>query len=149
MGFVQTLPERTILDEIQRAPELFTSIKANVDQNRQPGRFILTGSAMIQRDIQDIANIRNLDSLPILLSLAASQTARLFNATDLASPFAISRPTIREYLVLLEQIFLIEQLQPWHSNRLSRLIKTPKLHLTDTGLACSLLGINSRNLWQD
>jgi hypothetical protein len=241
VGFVQTLPEKVILDEIQRAPELFTSIKASVDQNRQPGRFILTGSAnvmllpkladslagrmeilrlrplaryeiageksaffqqlfqsdlseainangisrlgasladiicqggypaaiarrtekrrtnwyrdystaLIQRDIRDISNIRNLDSLPKLLSLAASQTARLFNATDLAAPFAISRPTIREYLALLEQIFLIEQLQPWHSNRLSRLVKTPKLHLSDTGLASALLGINSQNLWQD
>src|SRR5690606_13882973 len=84
-------------------------------------------TALIQRDIRDIANIRNLDSLPKLLALAASQTARLFNASDLAAPFAISRPTIREYLTLLEQIFLIEQLQPWHSNHLSRLIKTPKL----------------------
>jgi len=241
VGFVHTLPVKVILDEIQRVPELFTSIKASVDQNRRPGRFILTGSAnvlllpkladslagrmeilrlrplahceiagkrptflqqlfqadftkaiqaeeltrlgesladticqggypaaiirstekrrsnwyrdystaLIQRDIQDIANIRNLDSLPKLLTLAASQTARLFNATDLAAPFAISRPTIREYLALLEQIFLLEQLQPWHSNRLSRLIKTPKLHLSDTGLACALLGIRSQNLWQD
>ena len=82
-------------------------------------------------------------------SLAASQTARLFNASDLASPFSISRPTIREYLALLEQIFLIEQLQPWHSNRLSRLIKTPKIHLSDTGLTSALLGVNSQTLWQD
>jgi predicted AAA+ superfamily ATPase len=81
--------------------------------------------------------------------LAAGQTARLFVASELASPFSISRPTIREYLALLEQIFLIEQLQPWHSNRLSRLIKTPKLHLSDTGLACALLGVNSETLWQD
>lgn len=241
VGFVQTLPDKVILDEIQHAPALFTSIKANIDQNRQPGRFILTGSAnvlllpkladslagrmeilrlrplarceiadqkpsffqqlfladfsaavrrdsfsrlgesladiicqggypaaiardtekrraswyrdystaLIQRDIRDIANIKNLDSLPKLLALSASQTARLFNTTDLAAPFAISRPTIRDYLALLEQIFLIEQLQPWHSNRLSRLIKTPKLHLADTGLACALLGINSQSLWQD
>lgn len=241
VGFVESLPELTILDEIQRAPELFTSIKASVDRNRKPGRFILTGSAnvlllpqladslagrmeiihlrplarceitgqkptfidqlfsadfgsdsnqnayprlgesladilcqggypaaiardsakrrtvwyrdyiatIIQRDVQDVASIRNLDVLPRLLTLAASQTARLFNATDLASPFALSRPTIREYLTVLEQIFLIEQLQPWHANRLSRLIKTPKLHLTDTGLACALLGVNSQTLWQD
>lgn len=241
VGFVQSLPEKTILDEIQRTPELFKAIKASVDKNRKPGRFILTGSAnilllpqladslagrmeiihlrplaqaeigdqepnllsqlfkadfgletnqgnyqrlgeslaeiicmggypaaitrssakrrntwyrdyittIIQRDIQDISSIRNLDILPKLLSLAASQTARLFNSADLASPFAISRPTIREYLALLEQIFLIEQLQPWHSNRLSRLIKTPKMHLTDTGLACSLMGLNSQSLWQD
>lgn len=241
VGFVQSLPEKTILDEIQRTPELFTSIKISVDQNRKPGRFILTGSAnvlllprladslagrmeiiqlrplaqcevagqkpafidqlftadfggvsnqnnyarlgqslaeticqggypaaiargtekrrgawyrdyiktIIQRDVQDIANIKNLDVLPKLLALAASQTAHLFNAADLASPFSISRPTIREYLALLEQIFLIERLEPWHSNRLSRMIKTPKMHLADTGLACSLLGVNSQNLWQD
>jgi len=241
VGFVHSLPDKTILDEIQRVPELFTSIKASVDQNRQPGRFILTGSAnvlllpkladslagrmeiihlrplacceiagvkptffaqlfnasfhteikqnsyrrlgetlannicqggypaaiarttakrqiawyrdyistIIQRDIQDIASIKNLDILPKLLALAASQTAQLFNAADLAAPFSISRPTIRDYLSLLEQIFLIEQLQPWHSNRLSRLIKTPKMHLTDTGIVCSLLGVNSKTLWQD
>ncbi|MGE8498562.1 MAG: ATP-binding protein [Pseudomonas sp.] len=241
VGFIKRLPEKVILDEIQRAPELFTSIKASVDQNRKPGRFILTGSAnvlllpkladslagrmeiihlrplaqceiagqkpafleelfradfsssaqthrfanlgesladiisrggypsaiarssekrrmswyqdyittLVQRDVRDIANIHNLDILPRLLSLAASQTARLFNSADLASPFAISRPTIANYLALLEQIFLIEQLQPWHSNRLSRLIKTPKMHLADTGLACALLGVTSKSLWQD
>ena len=240
-GFVQSLPERTILDEIQRTPDIFTAIKASVDKNRLPGRFILTGSTnvlllprladslagrmgiihlrplaqceiagqapdviaslfdanlaqayqhssfprlgaaladiictggypaaivrstprrrsawyrdyittIIQHDIQDIANIKNLDILPKLLNLAASQTARLFNAADLASPFAISRPTIREYLTLLEQVFLIEHLQPWHSNRLSRLIKTPKMHLNDTGLICALLGVTSKTLWED
>ena len=241
MGFEKGLSEKTILDEIQRVPELFTAIKARIDQDRRPGRYILTGSAnvlllprlseslagrmeiirlrplaqteiagekpvflqqlfnaeissmsnvnnyphlgkrlselvcdggypaamarstakrrsawyrdylatIIQRDVQDVAGIRNLELLPRLLSLAASQTARLFIAADLAAPFSISRPTIREYLALLEQIFLIEQLQPWYSNRLSRLIKTPKMHLADTGLACALLGINSHNLWQD
>jgi predicted AAA+ superfamily ATPase len=241
VGFVQGMPEKVIIDEIQRAPELFTSIKASVDKNRKPGRFILTGSAnvlllpqladslagrmeiihlrplagseianvkptliqqlfeadfgnnmntnrysrlgeslaeyictggypaaikrnsdkrrniwyrdyiasILQRDIKDISNIKNLEILPKLLTLSASQTARLFNASDLAAPFGISRPTIRDYLALLEQIFLIEQLQPWHSNRLSRLIKTPKMHMTDTGLACSLMGINSQSLWQD
>lgn len=246
IGFVQSLPDKVILDEVQRTPELFTAIKASIDADRQPGRFMLTGSAnvmllpkladslagrieiiplrplagaevnaggpphekpsflmqlfcgslgqsvnqgsyarlgeslaeivcqggypaaiartsakrrtswyrayittIIQRDIQDIASIRNLDILPRLLELAATQTARLFNAADLASPFSISRPTIREYLTLLEQIFLLEQLQPWHSNRLSRLIKTPKMHLTDTGLICSLMGVNAQSLWQD
>jgi len=49
---------------------------------------------------------------------------------------------LREYLALLEHIFLIEQLQPWYSSRLSRLIKAPKMHLADTGLAYSLLGVN-------
>jgi len=47
MGFIQSLPEKVILDEIQRTPELFLAIKASVDQNRKPGRFLLTGSANI------------------------------------------------------------------------------------------------------
>lgn len=241
IGFIAGCHEKTILDEIQRVPELFTAIKASVDKNRVPGRFILTGSAnvlllpnladslagrmeiitlrplaqaecageaptilkqlfdeklilgkvkgkykrlgeslgdyicqggypaaltrtsqkrrqtwyrdylttIIQRDVQDIANIRNLELLPKLLTLTATQTGHLFNISDLASPFSVSRPTIREYLTLLEQIFLIEQLQPWHTNRLSRLIKTPKIHMCDTGLACSLIGVNSQALWKD
>jgi len=47
IGFILNLPEYCILDEIQRAPELFTAIKMSVDNNRKPGRFILTGSANI------------------------------------------------------------------------------------------------------
>jgi hypothetical protein len=241
LGFIHSLPEYCILDEVQRVPELFLAIKVSVDNNRKPGRFILTGSAnvlllptlsdslagrmeiirlrplaqvemanqpsiflqqlfnadfghannqnayprlgetlasiiskggypsaiarssekrranwyhdyittLVQRDIQDLTRIRQLEAVPRLLSLAAGQTARLFNASDLAAPFSLNRVTIREYLTLLEQIFLIEQLQPWHSNRLSRLIKTPKMHLSDTGLICALLDITSTTLWQD
>ena len=241
VGFIDNLPEKVIIDEVQRAPEIFTSIKASVDKNRKPGRFILTGSAnilllpklsdslagrveiihlralsqaeiigcqssvmqniftrtldqnlkttgyvklgkrlntlitaggypsalsrnsearklawyrdftstVIQRDIQDIASIQNASLLPKLLQLCASQTARLFNVSDLASPFAVSRPTIKEYITLLEQIFLVEQIQPWHTNRLSRLIKTPKIHLADTGLACALLNVRSDDLDKD
>lgn len=47
MGYIYTLPDKVILDEIQRIPEIFTSIKASVDQNRKLGRFILTGSANV------------------------------------------------------------------------------------------------------
>lgn len=61
----------------------------------------------------------------------------------------MSRPTIRDYVTLLERVFLIETLPPWHSSRLSRLIKTPKLHLGDTGLACALLGLDAAALALD
>lgn len=44
---------------------------------------------------------------------------------------------------------MLEQLPSWHSNRLKRLIKTPKLHLGDTGLACTLLGVNAAGLASD
>jgi len=46
VGFIRHLPDKRIsLDEGQRLPELFVSIKQSVDENRKPGRFLLTGSA--------------------------------------------------------------------------------------------------------
>jgi predicted AAA+ superfamily ATPase len=237
VGFVADLPDKVVLDEVQRVPALFTALKAAVDRDRRPGRFILTGSAnvllvprladslagrmeilrlhplaqaelaelqpgflgtlfgegfktnqkarlgkelaeriaaggypaalarpssrrratwyrdyietLVQRDVRDLARISSLDVLPRLLTLAAGQTARLLNVADLASPFQLSRPTIRDYVTLLARVFLLEELPPWHSNRLSRLIKTPKLHLGDTGLACALLGVDAAALWAD
>ena len=237
VGFVGDLPERVILDEVQRAPGIFASLKSAVDRRRQPGRFLLTGSAnvllvpaladslagrmgiirlyplaqselsgresvfveslfsnafkarrverlgraladrivaggypealtrstprrrqawyrdyveaLVQRDVRDLARIASLDALPRLLALAAGQTARLINVSDLASPFQVSRPTIRDYVTLLERVFLLEHLPPWHDNRLSRLVKTPKLHVGDTGVACALLGLDAEALRAD
>jgi uncharacterized protein len=105
--------------------------------------------ALVQRDVRDLTRIRSLDVLPRLLTLAATQTARLFNLSELAAPFQLSRPTIGDYLTLLERVFLLERLPPWHSNRLSRLVKTPKLHLGDSGLACALLGVDGAALIAD
>jgi predicted AAA+ superfamily ATPase len=104
---------------------------------------------LVQRDVRDLARIRQLDALPRLLSLAASQTSRLLNVTELAGPFQVSRPTMHDYLTLLERVFLLEALPPWHTNRLSRLIKTPKLHVGDTGVACALLGLDGHALAAD
>ena len=236
-GFMSDLPQRVILDEVQRVPALFAALKIAVDRKRVPGRFILTGSAnvllvpkladslagrmqilrlhplaqcelarhapgfldalfagrfkfrqserlggqlaqriaacgypaalarpagrrraawyrdyleaLVQRDVRDLARISSLDVLPRLLALAAAQTAQLFNVTALAAPFQLSRPTIGDYVTLLERVFLLERLPPWHSNRISRLIKTPKLHLGDTGLACALLGVDATALVAD
>lgn len=105
--------------------------------------------ALVQRDVRDLSRIGSLDALPRLLAAAAGQTARLLNVTDLAAPFQLSRPTIREYVTLLARVFLLEELPPWHSNRLSRLVKTPKLHIGDTGLACALLGADAAALKAD
>jgi len=101
---------------------------------------------LIQRDVRDIARVGSLAALPKLLTLAASQTARLANLSELASGFELSRPTIHSYLTLIERLFLVEFLPPWFSNRVKRLIKTPKLHFGDTGLACSLLRCSAAEL---
>ena len=99
--------------------------------------------ALVQRDLLDVSHIRRPDALPRLLSAAAAQTASLFNSTKLTSPLGISRPTVEDYGRILEAGFLLERLPPWSNNRLSRVVKTPKLHMTDTGLCCALLGIDS------
>jgi uncharacterized protein len=44
---------------------------------------------------------------------------------------------------VLERVFLLDRLPPWHKNRLGRLVKTAKLHVGDTGLACALLGVDA------
>jgi predicted AAA+ superfamily ATPase len=116
---------------------------------RQMAWYSDYADTLIQRDIQDLARVSALDALPRLLALAAGQTACLVNISELAAPFQVSRPTIREYVSLLSRIFLLEELPPWHSNRMKRLIKTPKLHLCDTGLVCTLLGLDVDMLWND
>jgi len=75
---------------------------------------------LVQRDARDLARISDLGSLPRLLELAAGQAARLVNVAEMASAFQLSRPTIRDYVVRLERIFLLEHLPPWHSNQLIR-----------------------------
>jgi len=105
--------------------------------------------AVVERDVRDLSRVQAFDILPRLIALAASQTARLVNIAGLGAPFQLSRPTIRDYMTLLQRVFLLEELPPWHSNRLSRLVKTPKLHIGDSGLAASLLGADAKALHED
>jgi predicted AAA+ superfamily ATPase len=98
---------------------------------------------LVQRDVRDLARIAALDVVPRLLELAAGQTARLLNVSELAGPFGLSRPTVRDYLSLLERVFLVDLLPPWHVRQINRLVKTPKLHLGDTGVASALLRLDA------
>ncbi|MGV8038748.1 MAG: ATP-binding protein [Thermoanaerobaculaceae bacterium] len=103
----------------------------------------------IQRDVRDLSRIRSLDTLPRLLALAAAYTARLINVAELAAPFELTRQTIHEHMTLLERLFLIQRLPSWHTNRISREVKRPKLHAGDTGVACALLGFDAARLDAD
>lgn len=103
----------------------------------------------LQTDILDFSRISMPERLPHLLTLCAAQTAGLFNLSSLASLLQLSRPATGDYVRLLEMVFLVERLLPWRSNRQSRLIKTPKLHIGDTGLACALLGVDAAGLEVD
>ena len=235
VGFVRNLPStRIALDEVQRLPELFVSIKQAVDEQRSPGRFLLTGSAnalllprlsdslagrmesvrlmtlseseiqgrqprfltkllhheapsaqdirvrdyllqrlvtgcfpepiqranerrrqawyqqytstLIQRDIRDLTHIDHPDLMAKLLKLTAFYAGKLVNLTELGGKLGLDRLTIKKYMALLEQLFLVEQLPAWHSNEYKRLVKTPKLHSVDTGMMCAVRGLNQERL---
>ena len=105
--------------------------------------------ALVQRDVPDISNIRSPEILSNLLALAAAQTAQLLSVNGLASSFQLSRPTVHDYLSLLKKMFLVETLPAWHNNRIKRLIKTPKLHLSDTGVTCALMDLDHLALAND
>jgi hypothetical protein len=94
---------------------------------------------IVQRDVRHVRAVLRLDDLSRLLTLAAERTAQTLNVNALAAPFQLSRLTINQYLTVLERVFLLERLPPWHSTKLRRLIRSAKLHLGDTGLACALL----------
>lgn len=100
----------------------------------------------IQRDVRDLAKIRSLETMPRLIAAVATHTATPFNLASLAAPFQVSKSTIGEYFTLLERLFLVERVSPWHSNLLNRIVKSPKMHMGDTGLACALIGVDASGI---
>ncbi len=94
--------------------------------------------SIIQRDIRDIAEIKDGQEVARLLEYLSHQTATLLNVSATANALGHTRSTIERYLSVLEKLFLIRRLPAWHSNRSKRLVKTPKIHVCDSGLAAAL-----------
>lgn len=231
-GFVAALPGVVTIDEVQRAPELLPAIKLSVDEDRRPGRFMLTGSAnllllpavteslagrmevarlpplseaekerrrglfladllegaitpvlrggahppdpadlahrlvaggypepltrsaararqwhrqyvrsMVDRDVLDVGRVRDADGVARLLRLLAVRNGELLNTAGLSRELGLHRSTIREYIAVLERLFLVRRLMPWHRNIGKRLVRTPKIHVADSGLAATLAGL--------
>ena len=94
--------------------------------------------AVIERDVHDIAQIEHSRQLPRLLRVLAQHSSKLVNYSKIGSPLGIGHATIQKYTGILEQLFLVKTLQPWYTNELKRLVKTPKLHFLDSGLLAAL-----------
>lgn len=227
-GYLRGLGDRAVIDEVQRVPELALAIKASVDRDRRPGRFILTGSTnvmtvpilsdslagrveviylnplsqgeivgvretfaealfssafpatahstamtrgdlvrrvltggfpeattrrsemrrqswfdsyvstVIQRDVRDISRIAELSGLPRVLLTLAQRTGSLLNASELSRTTGIAATTLSRYLDILGAIFLFHRLPAWSANVGKRLVKAPKIHLVDSGMAGAL-----------
>lgn len=97
----------------------------------------------IERDVRQISRIRDLATFRRFIALVASRCGQLLNRTDLAAPLGMSIPAISEWIDILETTGQILLVPPYFENLGKRLIKTPKLYFTDSGLACHLLGIES------
>jgi predicted AAA+ superfamily ATPase len=235
-GFVRQL-DLAIIDEVQRAPELMLSLKKAVDDDRRPGRFLLTGSAdlmtlptvseslagrmeivpllplsqgeirrkrpgflkrvlegrppdclspvtgdelvktvlsggypemlrrkdpgrrrawvrdyveaLFLRDVREISNLEHRDRLLPLFRIMALQSGQIPNLTQWGGQIGLDAKTTKSYVSVLERLFLIHRLPAWHSDRTSRLIKSPKLHLVDSGIQANLTGATEETILRD
>ena len=236
VGFLRDV-DRVVIDEVQRAPELLLAIKTEVDKDKRPGRFLLTGSAnlmiaprvseslagrmevvqllplsqaeirrgkgsflddafsgktpisgepalgkdlvelvmtggypevlectqwqqrqdwhlnyvnsIIQRDVHDIASVEQHAVLPKLLSVLAEFAGQLVNCSAVGSALGMNHVTTRKYMRVFESLYMIDSLQPWFTNKLKRLIKSPKLHFLDSGLLSTLKGVSQVQVEKD
>lgn len=225
-GLIRSL-DSAVIDEIQRAPALILAIKKSIDEDRRPGRFLLTGSAnlmtlsavadslagrmeslallplarceiqagsgkwidtvfagqapttahpevgdalvdkvlrggypeavaratsrrrvawarqyidaLIQRDVRDIAGIEKLDQLARLLRVLAQVAGQLCNFSQLGGQVGLDHKTAGKYLAVFEQMYLLRRIDSWSGNRLSRIVKTPKMQFIDSGLLSALV----------
>lgn len=229
IGFVRGL-DRAVIDEVQRAPDLLLAIKNLVDDDKRPGRFLLTGSAnlmtlpkvadslagrmevirllplsqaemigrksqfidrafagqkpmvdktivgddliervlsggypealsrkrwsrkqdwyhgyleaIVQRDVRDVAQIEQLGLMPRLLSVLAEHSGQLVNYTGIGAALDLNHVTTQKYVSVFESLYLVHTLQPWFTNKLKRLTKSPKLHFLDPGLLAAMRDVS-------
>ncbi|HEY1560724.1 MAG TPA: ATP-binding protein [Caulobacteraceae bacterium] len=99
-------------------------------------------ASIVSRDLRDIAEIENLTELPKFVRLLAEHSGRLVNYSKFASSIGVNYKTANRYVALLEQVFLVSTLQPWHTNLLKRIGRTPKLHFLDSGLLAAARGLS-------
>jgi predicted AAA+ superfamily ATPase len=233
LGFLEDLRKHVIIDEIQRAPQLFIPIKKLVDEDRKGRRIILTGSAnvmmlpkvgdslagrieihnlwplsqdeiegtrskflhtltdtnkkfkasktswkdiatrmrvggypeslersstsrrnkwfadymtaILQKDIRDLANIEGLTEIPNVLKLIATRVGSTINMSDISRLSGIKNTTLKRYVTLLEHIFLIVNIPAWTKNTEGQFVKSPKVYLNDTGLLNHLIGLEDES----
>ncbi len=208
-GFLREYSDNVIFDEAQHVPELFSYLQGIVDEDRRPGRFILSGSqnflmrksitqslagrigiarlfpldfnelqdaghlptdyldaifkggypgqfanpmrgkifysnyidSYVQRDVQELIDPSNLSTFQRFLVMAAGSAGQMVNYSNMATVVGVTVPTIKSWLSILEQSYIIFRLDPFFRQINRRLVKSPKLYFYDTGLLCYLLGI--------
>jgi predicted AAA+ superfamily ATPase len=210
-GFLAQYKNGAILDEVQRAPHLFSYLQQILDETNKKGLFVLTGSnnfllqqnitqtlagrvgylqllplsmgelieankfksnylqaivtggypeiiakkvnpadwysnyisTYVERDVRLLKNISNVSLFLKFIRLCAGRAGSVLNLNSLANDCGIDQKTATHWMAVLQASFVVYLLRPYHNNYNKRLIKAPKLYFVDTGLACSLAGIEN------
>ena len=97
----------------------------------------------LARDVRALVNVGQLETFERFLMLVAGRVGQLLNYSSLANDCGVAVDTVRRWLSVLVTSFVVTLVRPYYRNFNKRLVKSPKLYLVDTGLACHLLGIRS------
>ena len=98
----------------------------------------------LERDVPQLGITIPAATMLRFWTMLAHYHGNIWNAAEFARSMGVSEPTVRRYLDLLSGLFMVRQLQPWHENLPKRQVKSPKIHVRDSGLLHSLLGIQSQ-----
>jgi uncharacterized protein len=140
-------------DELLRFPRppkslreaLWTGAYPRIHDQRLPAADFLSSyvATYVERDVRQMLNVGDLRTFQTFLQLCAARSGQLLNLSSLGADAGVSQPTARKWISVLEASYLVHLLRPFHRNLGKRLVKTPKLHFTDSGLLCFLLGIRT------
>jgi predicted AAA+ superfamily ATPase len=97
---------------------------------------------ILQRDVREIATVDKAAAIPRLVQALAHVSGQPCNYTQLGGQLGLDAKTVHRYVTLLERLFLVRRVSPWSTNALSRVIKSPRVHLTDPGVLASLLRLS-------
>ena len=118
----------------------FPEAVARTPGERRDAWFRSYVASLLQRDVRDMAHIDGMTDMPRLLSLLAARSSALMNMAEVSRAAGIAHSTLRRYLALLEATYIFQPLPAWSNNPGKRLVKSPKIHLLDSGLAAHLRG---------
>ncbi len=141
-----TMTELGDLRPPRAADYIFTGSYPRIyDEQHDPSDWYLNYvETYIEKDLKEFVHVLDLDNFRRFLALAASLCGQLLNLSQIGSQLGVSHNTIRSWIAVLEQSYIVFRLQPYHRNFRKRIVKTPKLYFYDTGLACALLRLRDR-----
>ncbi|HEY5262254.1 MAG TPA: ATP-binding protein [Solirubrobacteraceae bacterium] len=106
-------------------------------------------SRVLDRDIRDLANVRRPEDLLRLLTLCATRAGSLVNVDSMLGDLGMSLSTGRRYYELLSRVYLVREIPSWGNNLARSTVRSPKLLITDSGLAAHLAGYSQAKFARD